>query len=105
MAATPAIADGAPGTDEDPRIALPDGDGALSGLCKSLEQDPSIRTRALANGKLLQWDNSKVVGVVNFTSIAKNYRVVEKVLSLWLPQTNVPKTINIEDAREQVRFG
>ena len=80
----------------------PDGEGSLKGLCKDLAKDEQVLTHALEKGRILRWSSPKMVGVINFKTLAANYRVVEKTLSVWLPQTDVPKTILIEDAREQV---
>ena len=81
---------------------LPDGDGSLSGLYKILEHDPAIRGAMLHSGSLLQWPSKAVTGVINFTTLAANYRVICKVLEHWCPKTAVPKTLIIEDVREQV---
>ena len=80
----------------------PDGEGSLKGLCKVLAQDQQVLTHALSSGRIMRWSSPKMVGVINFKTLAANFRVVEKTLRMWLPQTEVPKTILIEDAREQV---
>eukprot|EP00435_Cladocopium_sp_Y103_P006114 s5325_g1.t5 len=82
-------------------LEYPDGEGPLKGLCKDLAKDEQILTNALSTGRILRWSAPKMVGVINFTTLAQNYRVVEKLLNIWLPQNEVPKTILIEDAREQ----
>lgn len=79
----------------------PDGEGSLKGLCKELAKDERVLTHALAKGTIMRWSSPKMVGVINFKTLAENFRVVEKTLRMWLPQTEVPKTILIEDAREQ----
>lgn len=84
---------------------LPDGEGSLAGLYKILEHDSAIRGMMLRSGSLLQWPNKAVTGCVNFTTLSCNYRVICKVLEHWCPKTPVPKTLIIEDVREQVGTG
>lgn len=93
--------------DPGPEVALklPDGEGTLQGLCKILEGDLNIRSHALQSGYLLRWTSAKTTGVINFKTMGPNYRVLEKVLTMWCPQVHYPKTIGKDDIREQAWIG
>ena len=75
---------------------------SLDGLAASWESCESIRDKLLLQGKFLSWPSPKTVGVINFESMAQNFTVVMKVLEVWCPQVEYPKTVCIDEMREQV---
>ena len=74
----------------------------LDGLAKKWDADEIIRDRLLRHGSLLAWPNPKMQGVINFSTMAMNYRVIELLLQLWCPQMDQPKTVIIDQVREEV---
>ena len=77
--------------------------GGLDGLAERWDEDASIRSIVLHRGTLLQWPSPQLVGVHTFVTMAINERVLMEVLKIWVPKTSTPKTINIDDARDQDR--
>ena len=75
----------------------------LDGLSKAWADDECVRSLLLHKKSLLSWPSSKKTGVISFETMAQNARVLSKVLEIWCPQMEIPKTLSIDDAREQVR--
>lgn len=75
----------------------------LDGLAKAWADDECVRSLLLHKKSLLSWPSSKKTGVISFETMAQNARVLSKVLEIWCPQMEIPKTLSIDDAREQVR--
>ena len=92
MAEGPAPAPEAPREDPTP---------SLEGLAAALEGNQAIRSMALKTGQLLQWPSPASTGVINFTTMSYNYAVVHATLSLWCPKVSFPKTIPIDETRDE----
>lgn len=73
----------------------------LKGLAQRWNDHESIRSVILHRGTLLQWPTPKQVGVHTFETMAVNERVLMELLAVWLPQTETPKTISIDDIRDE----
>ena len=83
------------------------GDGAdvgvsLAGLMTKWNDDDAIRTHVLHTQSLLKWPSPKHVGVINFNTLALNARVISKLLEVWCPQLDTPKTVWIDHVRDEV---
>ena len=74
---------------------------SLKGLAKKLADDPVLRHHLLTTGTFFKWPAVKCTGIVNFQSIAVNSRLLEYVVDLWCPQHTVPKTLQVEQARDE----
>lgn len=75
---------------------------SLDGLAKMWEDTEILRDRLLGTGSLLTWPEKKLTGVITFHTLSYNARLIERVLQLWCPQVETPKTVVIEQVREQV---
>ena len=75
---------------------------SLEGLAGLWENDKVIRGKTLGSGKLLQWPSPEQVGVINFETMKKNCRVLEKLLLTWCPQLSYAKTVHIDQVRAEV---
>ena len=75
---------------------------SLKGLAEALNKNEAIRSTILHKGTILQWPSPRLVGVHTFNTMASNEAVMMEVLKIWLPQNPVPKTICIDDCREEV---
>ena len=73
----------------------------LAGLFDRWENDEVIRGQALKCGGLLQWPDQKSTGVITFSTMSINARVLRHLLELWCPQVSEAKTVNIDQLREQ----
>lgn len=73
----------------------------LVGLGITWEKDEVIRGCVLKNHSLLQWPKPSMVGVISFTTIALNARVLDCVLRNWCPKSSIGKTLNIDDVRAE----
>ena len=80
-------------------------ESTLAGLGAILEKDEAIRRLALQTGRLLQWPSAAITGVINFTTMAFNFKVLYKVLEFWCPKVPTPKTFVMEDVRDEVLLG
>ena len=78
---------------------------ALSGLAESWEKSRSIRQRMLSTGRLLSWPEPAKVGVINLDVMQQNYRVLMKMLEVWLAKTDTLKTFNVYAARHEACMG
>ena len=76
---------------------------ALDGLASAWERNRSIRNRVMQSGSLLQWPDSKKVGVISFETMSYNYKVLLRLLRIWLPDLEKLKTINVYAARREVQ--
>ena len=74
---------------------------SLEGLASIWAKDDVIRHLLLHKGTLLQWPDPKQVGVHTFETMSLNERVITETLKLWLPQCPTPKTLAIDDARDE----
>ena len=74
---------------------------SLEGLANKWNGDEGLRTLLLHKGSLLQWPSPEQKGVVNFDTMRLNSTVLNHVLELWAPQVEVPKTVCIDDMRDQ----
>ena len=75
--------------------------GLLEGLMEAWNADDTVRSLVLHRGSLLQWPKASLVGVHTFETMALNETVLTELLKIWLPQNNTPKTISVDDAREE----
>lgn len=76
---------------------------SLEGLGDAWEADPVVRAQCLKNNSLLVWPDKRLIGVISFTTISLNVRVMELLLKLWCPQSSSGKTVNIDEVRKQDR--
>ena len=75
---------------------------ALDGLAEAWNKSKQIREHLLASGNLLVWHSPKLVGVTTFQTAQPNFRVLARLLRVWLPRAgDVLKTINIYAARRE----
>lgn len=82
---------------------LPEPGKSLAGLGKLWDEDTLLRDRMLQKDSILDFGSTKKMGVISFETMSMNYLVLSHVLSLWLPQCPVPKTVNIEQVRDEDR--
>ncbi len=75
---------------------------SLEGLVKAWADDEHIRSLVLHRKSLLTWPSPKTKGVISFETMNLNAHVLSKVLEIWCPQLAYPKTLCIDDVREQV---
>ncbi len=78
---------------------------SLEGLANMWQDVEAIRDRVLKEKSLLVWPNPKMTGVINFNTLAMNARVLEVLLQLWCPQLSEPKTVIIDQVRDEVGWG
>ena len=84
--------------------AAPEQEGpSLKGLAEEWQSDEIIRDMMLHRKEMLTWPTQKTVGVINFDSMRLNSMVIFKLLSIWVPQVSYPKTVCIDQVREEVR--
>ena len=75
---------------------------ALDGLAELWNRNKSIREHMLQTGNLCTWTSPKLVGVTTFETAAPNFRVLVRLLRIWLPRAGeVLKTINVYAARRE----
>ena len=74
---------------------------SLAGLMEKWNDCDVIRSQVLQKQSLLQWPSLKHVGVINFSTLAHNARVMAKVLEVWCPQLETPKTVWIDHVRDE----
>ncbi|CAE7249148.1 unnamed protein product [Symbiodinium microadriaticum] len=55
----------------------------------------------LKTGNLLRWPSPAQVGCINFETLGLNYRVMTKLLRIWLPKIDTLKTVNIFACRHE----
>ena len=78
----------------------------LKGLSEKVSEDPGLRYRALKEGTLFRWADTKRVGIINLDSAALNSKILEYLVHIWVPQNpNKPKTIPAEAARYEAMRG
>ena len=77
---------------------------ALSGLAASWDKSRAIRGHLLKTGNLLRWPSPAQVGCINFETLGLNYRVMTKLLRIWLPKIDTLKTVNIFACRHEAGF-
>ena len=82
---------------------LPEPGKSQAGLGKLWDEDTLLRDRMLQKDSILDFGSTKKMGVISFETMSMNYLVLSHVLSLWLPQCPVPKTVNIEQVRDEDR--
>ncbi|CAE7307268.1 CRYD [Symbiodinium necroappetens] len=75
---------------------------ALSGLAASWDKSKAIRGHLLKTGNLLRWPSPAQVGCINFETLGLNYRVMTKLLRIWLPKIDTLKTVNIFACRQEI---
>ncbi|CAE7451442.1 unnamed protein product [Symbiodinium sp. KB8] len=75
---------------------------ALSGLAASWDKSRAIRGHLLKTGNLLRWPSPAQVGCINFETLGLNYRVMTKLLRIWLPKIDTLKTVNIFACRHEI---
>ena len=78
---------------------------SLEGLANNWQEVESIRDRVLKEKSLLAWPNPKMTGVINFNTLSMNAKVIEVLLQLWCPQLAEPKTVLIDQVRNEVGWG
>ena len=76
---------------------------SLKGLAEDWQSDEIVRDMLLHRKEMLTWPTQKTVGVINFDSMRLNATVIMKLLSIWVPQVSFPKTVCIDQVREEVR--
>ena len=82
---------------------LPD-HATLAGLMEAWNACDSCRDIALGQKSFLQWPSDKHVGVISFETMGRNGAFLEKVLKIWCPQLQEPKTVPIDSLRDEVGF-
>ena len=88
-----------------PRRGTPVADkDALKGLAVSWEKAKSIRGHLLKTGNILRWPSPNKVGCINFETMSLNYKVLAKLLEIWLPQIDTLHSVNIFACREEALF-
>ena len=88
-----------------PRKGTPVADkDALLGLAQSWEKAKLIRGHLLKTGNLLRWPAPNKVGCINFETMALNYKVLTKLLHIWLPAIDTLRSVNIFACREEALF-
>lgn len=75
---------------------------SLDGLAKMWEDTEILRDRLLGTGSLLTWPDPKLTGVITFHTLSYNAKLIERILQLWCPQVDTPKTVVIDQVREEV---
>ncbi|CAK9035005.1 unnamed protein product [Durusdinium trenchii] len=84
-------------------MASPDEED-VSGLAALWLQSSAIRKGSMQRKSLLQWQDPKKSGHINFESLVLNAKVIEVCVHYWCPKTDgVPKTMNIDDLKFEVR--
>lgn len=75
---------------------------SLEGVVAAWADDGHIRSLLLHRKSLLAWPSALKKGVVSFETISLNSQVLSKILEIWCPQLECPKTLVIDDVRDQV---
>lgn len=74
---------------------------SLAGLMNKWNSDDVVREQFLHKKSLLKWPSPKHVGVINFNTLSLNARVMGKVLEVWCPQLDTPKTVWMDHVRDE----
>ena len=74
---------------------------SLAGLKKALSDDEIVREQFCAKGTLWSWPCPKQTGIINFTSISQNSRILHHLIDIWCPQLEVAKTLPVPPARKE----
>ena len=73
----------------------------LKGLAEAWETDKAIRSAFLKTGCLFVWPSPQQTGIINFTTMEGNWRVINAMLEIWLPKIQNLKTISVHAARHE----
>ena len=79
----------------------PDPGKNLKGLAALWEKDETVRRHVLAKGSLLNWPEKKLTGVITFETLALNGPLLSHLLTIWIPQNDIGKTVHIDHVREE----
>lgn len=75
---------------------------SLEGLVKAWADDEHVRSLLLHKKSLLSWPSPAKKGVISFETMNLNAHVLSKIFEIWCPQLEYPKTLLIDDVRDQV---
>ena len=84
---------------EDPNTE--DCENGLNGLAEACDRDEKIRHSTAARKSLLEWQNPKQAGRINYTTLQLNLKVVDAVVDLWCPKQRTAKTVSLDDLKFQ----
>ena len=77
---------------------------ALDGLAEAWNRNSQVRGVLLNSNSMLCWPKANLTGVITFKTASYNWKVLTRVLRIWLPTIDKLKSININAARKQARY-